>query len=110
MDRDLVDPASLTDEWQEYPQGSGQYGLVRRLDEDRYVGVIPFLFTWGVVVGRLGDVNHFYDDRWCYDDLNTAVLAATVWEGKGEPTGWHRHLGSGRRRPDGDASREHVAP
>jgi hypothetical protein len=39
-----------------------------------------------------------------------AVAALIAWDGKGEPEGWFRHPMSGRRRPDGDASREYTHP
>jgi hypothetical protein len=40
-----------------------------------------------------------------------AQLALQEWVqrgGKGEPEGWHRDPLTGRRRPDGDKSREYV--
>lgn len=87
----------------------GHPALIRKLDETRYVAVIPFLFTWGVTVGQLSD-GYTYDDRWCYHDVTLAVAAASVWDGTGEPTGWHRHPISGRRRPEGDVAGEYVRP
>lgn len=30
------------------------------------------------------------------------------WNGDGEPQGWERHLGTGRRRPGGDVAKEYV--
>jgi hypothetical protein len=57
---------------------------------------------------------------WCYsgasDDLAkaTALLAARAWDGDPatEPEGWVKQAWpvTGRRRPDGDAVREYVAP
>jgi hypothetical protein len=93
------------------PIGDDQYThrLARRLDDNRYVAVLPLLFTWGVVVGRVVDETG-YDDRWCYSSLEAAVAYATVWDGDGEPEGWHRHPPTGRRRPDGDPTKEYVNP
>lgn len=92
--------------WHLWPYGD-QEALVRRLDDDRYVAIIPFIFTWGVVVGT---THLSYDDRWCYHHLPTAVAAAHVWDGTGEPDGWHRHPTSGRRRPNGDPEQEYINP
>lgn len=82
--------------------------LARRLTPDRYVGVAPRMFTWALVVGRVEDPSGF-DDSWCYSTLHAAVLAANVFDGVGEPVGWHRHPRSGRRRPGGNERLEYVA-
>ena len=37
-----------------------------------------------------------------------AVATLETWDGVGEPTGWMRHPTTGRRRPDGDPSKEYV--
>lgn len=49
-----------------------------------------------------------YEDRWCYGSYATAKAALDAWDGEGEPSGWHRHPDTGRRRPDGDEAREYV--
>lgn len=101
----------LTDQWHLWPgysQGAGP-ALIRRLDEHRYVAVVPFLFTYGVVWGWLDELRYF-EDRWCYHDLTAAVAAATVWNGEQEPDGWHRHPLTGRRRPGGDKTQEYINP
>lgn len=52
-----------------------------------------------------------YGDRWCFDGLWLAMEAMAEWigrDGEGEPTGWHRHPDTGRRRPLGDASKEYI--
>lgn len=92
--------------WHLWPYGN-QEALVRRLADGRYVAVIPFIFTWGVVVGTTW---LSYDDRWCYHHLGTAVAAAHVWDGTGDPDGWHRHPMTGRRRPDGNPDEEYINP
>lgn len=94
--------------WHAWAEVPGAHILVRRLDERRYVGIRPLMFTWGLIWGYVDDA-HGYEDRWCYHDLVTAVAAATVWDGTGDPAGWHRHPTSGRRRPEGDPTREFVA-
>lgn len=117
-DVDLPDaPANLHDlergVWYRWQQESTHApALISRLDPDRYIAVVPFLFTYGVVWGWIRGQGYSYEDRWCYHGLGTAIAAATVWaltEGQGEPDGWHRHPTSGRRRPDGDPAREHIS-
>jgi hypothetical protein len=50
-------------------------------------------------------------DAYCYPTRAQALDAAAVWTGEGDPPdGWHRHPNSGRRRDDGDATREYVMP
>jgi len=39
-----------------------------------------------------------YEDRWCYHTKEAATAAFEAWNGEGEPDGWHRHPGTGRRR------------
>ena len=63
------------------------------------------LFTYAL----LADLNEWgYEDRWCYGSYAKAKAALDAWDGEGEPSGWHRHPDTGRRRPDGDATREYV--
>lgn len=52
----------------------------------------------------------YYGDRWCYHTLADALQALYAWDGEGEPTGWHRHPDSGRRRTNGDPATEYVQP
>ena len=89
--------------------GDSAGGFCRLLPTGDYVAVIPFLFTYGVVTGP---PEHWYSyaDRWCYHRLAVAVAAATAWDGTGEPEGWHRHPRTGRRRENGDPTREVVEP
>jgi len=60
--------------------------------------------------GRDPDCDVGYDDCWDYPSLTAAIKAMERWDGQGEPDGWTRHPTSGRRRPDGDPSREFVRP
>lgn len=62
----------------------------------RWAAVAPLIATHAIVTGQMGD-EHGYDNRWCYASLVDAMMALHVWDGSGEPTGWHRHPGSGRR-------------
>jgi hypothetical protein len=64
-----------------------------------WAGLHKFMFTSAIIVGRMGD--HIgYDDRWCYHTDEDAQKALDAWDGVGEPDGWHRHPGTGRRRQD----------
>jgi hypothetical protein len=83
-----------------------------------WVDVTAFLFTTAIVFTPKGDPT-VYVDRWCYRDLEAAAAAARGWDtaaawtgrpGGPEPTGWHRHPGTGRRRPGGDPTKEYVSP
>ena len=82
--------------------------LVRRVSADLYVGVAPRMFTWAVIVGHVDD-EWGYDDHWCYSSLFGAVAAANVFDGTGDPVGWHRHPRTGRRRPNGNPRLEYTA-
>jgi hypothetical protein len=64
-------------------------------------------WTWAIVTGihPYGHMDAFY-----FHSLEAARCGMDLWDGTGEPQGWFRHPQSGRRRPDGDASREHVQP
>jgi hypothetical protein len=76
----------------------------------RYAAINQFLFTFGIIVGDIGD-NYGYRDRYCFERLEVALAALAEWSARsfeGEPLGWHRHPDSGRRRPDGDPSREYI--
>lgn len=64
------------------------------------------VFTYRMLIGRpdLG----WGDDVYDFLTLSAAVEAGELWDGEGEPSGWHRHPPSGRRRPDGDPLREYT--
>jgi hypothetical protein len=52
-----------------------------------------------------------YDERWDYPNFIRALAAAVAWgavDFGGEPTGWTRHMPTGRRRKDGDPSTEEI--
>lgn len=76
----------------------------------QYVAVIPMIFTVALVAGHVGD-DSGYEDRWCFSGAAAAIAGAVQWHASTEvePSGWHRHPPSGRRRPDGDPAREFVA-
>ena len=76
------------------------YRHVRLLpDGKRFAAIMPLMFTSAIVTVRAGDT-HSTEDRWCYHTEGSALAALDAWDGTGEPDGWHRHPGSGRRRGD----------
>lgn len=99
---DLSDLSDDPGEWHRWPHwSSGGTAVVRRVDDERWVAVIPFIFTHAIVWGWMRTATSFYEDRWCYHSPRDAIAAATVWDvAPGtEPEGWHRHPMSGRRNP-----------
>jgi hypothetical protein len=50
-----------------------------------------------------------YENGFCYANPARAIEAAAVWDGIGDPLdGWHRNPFDGRRRENGDPSKETV--
>lgn len=73
--------------------------------------IVLYVLIPGTVRITVGDVgSNMYDDAWCYASLAAGVIAASCWDGEGDPPeGWFRNIGSARRRPEGDPEREYVA-
>ena len=93
----------------EYLKGIG-YLHPRILPDGRFATVLPLLYTAAIVVGSKDEARFEYSDRWCYHDIQAATKALEAWNGEGEePTGWHRHPDSGRRR-DLETGREWINP
>jgi hypothetical protein len=83
------------------------YSDYREFDGDREACISAIRFTYAI----LADLSELtYGDRWCYHSYAAAKAALDAWNGADgtEPGGWHRHPTTGRRRPDGDPSREYV--
>lgn len=72
--------------------------------------VVPMIFTYRIIMGEIGDMG--YSDAWEYHDAASAIAAAKAWDAirELEPEGWHRHIPSNRRRPNGDPDAEYIAP
>ena len=83
--------------------------FIDELPDGRGIWVVPFLYTHAIIIGQQGV--GYYDDRWCYATRELAIVAAVVWDPatEAEPTGWHRHPSSGRRRAGGDPALEVIA-
>lgn len=78
------------------------------LGDGRAVWIYPRMYTHSICIGKLNYPT--YEDRWCYADRAKAEAAMAAWDPltQPEPEGWHRHPNSGRRRPEGDASKEYI--
>jgi|SRR5579863_2807663 len=81
----------------------------RILPDGREATVTKMMYTARLNIGLPGE--QYYDDGWCYETVPAAVAAMNAWdpEKDEEPTGWHRHPTSGRRRPGGDPTQEYKA-
>ena len=89
--------------------GGGNCTEVKEIKDGMYVAIKPLLFHWTMIIGEIG--NDFgYFDRWCYASQTLAEKAFSEWNGEGEPTGWHRHPSTGRRRENGNPELEYYAP
>jgi hypothetical protein len=83
---------------------------IRDLGDGAYVIIRSLLFHWMMVRGDFENLIGYWD-RWCYADETGASAALDDFPDKPtsgyQPVGWHRHPSTGRRRPDGDPSREY---
>lgn len=91
--------------------GGGGEGFLfqRTLDDGRLVAVMPLLFGRARLgIGPAGV--QWFSDVWDFPTVGRAIAEATSWnpEADPEPVGWHRHVATGRYRPDGDATREYT--
>lgn len=76
----------------------------------RWVGILRLMFHWTMHEGGVGDFCG-HDGRWCYQTFDLAADALAEWAERsfqGEPTHWHRHPDSGRRRIDGNPELEYM--
>lgn len=81
------------------------YRDARPLPGSRYVAIAPKMFTFAIVTGSMFDYLSVADG-WCYDTYDQAKAALDAWDGQGEPKGWRRHPGSGRRMSQSDNERD----
>jgi hypothetical protein len=97
-------------EWLLNPNGGG-YKVAIPIGDGRWVGIMPLMFHYTMHVGRLED-RPGHDDKYCYRTFKIAVDSLVEWSYRGfrdEPLEWHQHPATGRRRPDGNASKEYKA-
>ena len=86
------------------------YKHIRQINDQYWGAIYQFLYGWSIIIGKIGDTTG-YEDRWDLTSYHGALLSLEQWEARGfdgEPDGWIRHLRTGRRRPDGDRSKEHI--
>ena len=83
------------------------YHMAKPIGDGLYACCYRPGFMWSLIVGVIGDTIG-YRDRWDYETESGVATALLTWDGTGEPTGWHRHPDSGRRRPGGDPAKEYV--
>lgn len=87
------------------------YWLERDLPDGRLAAVGPQLNGAAqIVAGKKDGWQDGHEEQWMYPTVPEALGAFAEWDGKGEPEHWIRHVPSGRRRQDGDASKETVRP
>lgn len=78
-------------------------------DARRWAALHRFIYTVAILTGTRRSLEVGYDDRWCFESAGKALSGLMDWRERGhegEPDGWHRHPGSGRRR--NEAGEEHV--
>lgn len=73
------------------------YANVKPLPGRKWAATCAFGYSDAVIAGRLGD-RLGYDNRWDYATAAEAKMALNAWDGVGEPGGWFRQPGTGRRR------------
>jgi hypothetical protein len=90
---------------QEYP---AHYQNLRILADGRAVWIQRKIFTHAITVGKADDDTSI-ENHWCYETKDQAAAALAQWDPmtQEEPDGWFRNPQTGRRRPNGDAAREH---
>lgn len=79
------------------------------LGDGLYAGVKPLMFHFSLILGAVGNTGS-YEDHYCFPTRELAERALSLWDGRGDPVGWHRHPRTGRRRPGGDPAKEYLAP
>lgn len=81
----------------------------RDLPDGRQISVLGMIFNFRLCIG---DGKTAYDDGYCYPQdlgLPFVLAAAEEWDGTNDPAdGWTKHIGSGRKRPGGDPTKEYV--
>lgn len=90
---------------------SEDYVASKLLPENRFGGVMPLLWGYAnLVLGNVEECSQFID-VWQYATVDAAIVALALWyiEATPEPGGWVVHQSSGRRRPNGDKTREYIS-
>lgn len=83
--------------------------LVRRVLPDGQVVRLHKMFGTNTRITLANDEDEVvYTQMYCYHNTPKAIEQANIWDGKGDPEGWYRHINTGRRRPDGDPEKEYI--
>lgn len=83
----------------------------KNLDDGRVIVAYNMIYNMRICVGP--QMGFGYDRGWCYPKHSVGIVIAALhaWDGNNDPPdGWMKEVGTGRRRPDGDPSREYVEP
>jgi len=109
--RQLPDLASAEElKWLAEMAAHNGYLAPNPMGNGKWCALSRFAYTCAILTGNMFD-DYGYDDRWCFDTFSLALHGLAEWQKRGfdgEPIGWHRHPDSGRRRPDGDPSKEYI--
>lgn len=75
---------------------------LRMLPDGRLIGVYRFMYTYGLCVGIQMNAEQYdaYQYRYCYAQCKDAAMAATTWDGTGDPPGPWIKLKGHPDRPD----------
>jgi len=73
---------------------------------DHFIAVAPMTYGKGRII--ISDSLDHIDNAWCYKSMHSAIKALADWETTKahEPEGWFRNPIDGRRRENGDPSKE----
>lgn len=82
----------------------------RVLPDGTMIAVMRAAFNSRLVIGDAWHWKAGWDRAYCYATSRQSLEALEKFEG-GEPLdGWHRSIHDMRRRPDGDPTKEYIAP
>ena len=84
------------------------YTHPKEFPDGRVACLYGLLYTCAIIILIEEHCAFSYKNRWCYCSPEKAEKALLEWDGNGEPTGWHRHPTTGRRREDGDPTKETI--
>lgn len=105
-----IEWALLAQKCKNYLEVDCNYNNVHFVDRKTYACIMPLIYTAAIITGDISE-DADMTNRWCYHSATDAVIALLKWKElgfKGEPTGWHRHPGSGRRVDE--AGKEYINP
>ena len=53
------------------------------VDDNTWVAIARFIYTWGILQGHAVDIDTGYSRRWCYGSAEEAVTALVEWKERG---------------------------